>query len=563
MTTIHLWYDLNMQESHGPQFENQESVTRPKEEFIPPDFLDMYQISGQDKISQHSFERYVDSKEKYDEKIRELAEDKKQVNYTVDAELDPVVHVDLSNPNLNLKSNPVAFAIADKIYSTSKNNSNYELILNQTNNIIQNGLGSSDPEVVKNSAYIYWRSLLDNTEFTNKILEFIKSGLADSNRDTQLIAAHTIRYLPDKEKLDIINTALDIPNLEIKKKATEAITWLEPTLESDEQEQLLESIKQKILDIVRGGLSTPDEEIDVKIIELISSLDPIQQEEYLKWGLMKNNQKVRLACLDKVISGSFPDYSKFVDLALESNDPYVQYKSIELNEYLTPEERLQVKDKIKDIIEANLDNQNPEEQRIYKNMIFFTLRGKHKELLDKVIKNFGNIAAEPPLYDKYDIDKVHFSRTDFDKNSGAETTLIGGPLKDKVILRHFTPETFIAWQKLYEDANLWDNYGFDYVPIEPILAYHPSPKGMVDVYSGVLDIDYAHWVELGGGFHNELQFDRDKIHNVLKDQKFNHGHEHAWNFCLRFFRDLNGKVMFDKKPRVYLIDFDRAASPPK
>ena len=33
------------------------------------------------------------------------------------------------------------------------------------------------------------------------------------------------------------------------------------------------------------------------------------------------------------------------------------------------------------------------------------------------------------------------------------------------------------------------------------------------------------------------------------------------NFCLRFFRDENGKVDFDKIPRLYLIDFDQAISP--
>ena len=60
-------------------------------------------------------------------------------------------------------------------------------------------------------------------------------------------------------------------------------------------------------------------------------------------------------------------------------------------------------------------------------------------------------------------------------------------------------------------------------------------------------------------FYAELCRDRDMIVESVKKMGIHHGHDdHNGNFCLRFFRDENGAIVLNKKPRLYLIDFDRA-----
>ena len=171
---------------------------------------------------------------------------------------------------------------------------------------------------------------------------------------------------------------------------------------------------------------------------------------------------------------------------------------------------------------------------------------------------FDKELIKPPLYNK-DIDTEHFSRQAFEK-TGSGTTLVGGKLKDKAIVRHIKPKAFLAWQRLYEDYTLWQNAGFDYVPIEPILSYRLNKEGLVDVFSGVLDLNLSKW-EKTDMFTDKLQQQKDKILEVLDTLNIQHGHAHEQNFCLRFFRDENGGIDFKRIPRLYLIDFDQAVSP--
>ena len=175
-------------------------------------------------------------------------------------------------------------------------------------------------------------------------------------------------------------------------------------------------------------------------------------------------------------------------------------------------------------------------------------------------KGLGEELIRPPLYKDKDINNQNFSRHQFDK-TGSGTTLIGGALKNKTIIRHVEPEAFLSWQKIYENHKLWEENGFDYVPIEPIISYKLNKKGLVDVHSGVLDLSFGEWKRKTSLFVKGLGDEIDKIIQILDEQNIDHGHAHDNNFCLRFFRDSEGKVDFTKKPRIYLIDFDQAVSP--
>ena len=68
-------------------------------------------------------------------------------------------------------------------------------------------------------------------------------------------------------------------------------------------------------------------------------------------------------------------------------------------------------------------------------------------------KGLSNELVKPPLYDKTSITKENFSRQNFEK-TGSKTTLLGGNLKEKSIIRHIEPGAFLEWQKLYEDYHM-------------------------------------------------------------------------------------------------------------
>ena len=108
---------------------------------------------------------------------------------------------------------------------------------------------------------------------------------------------------------------------------------------------------------------------------------------------------------------------------------------------------------------------------------------------------------EPPLYSGIDLGQEHFQRKQF-KKTGSETTLVGGNLKDKTIIRHITPEAFKSWQQAYENYQIWRDAGFDYVPIEPIQSFRFNNDGLVDVYSGILDLSFAQWRHMTDDFKN-------------------------------------------------------------
>ncbi|MEK7625711.1 MAG: hypothetical protein AAB467_05215, partial [Patescibacteria group bacterium] len=209
-------------------------------------------------------------------------------------------------------------------------------------------------------------------------------------------------------------------------------------------------------------------------------------------------------------------------------------------------------------IQTGLESDDLAVQRAYVTAIWCAPDAYQEKLLELARKKLGNKLVDPPLYDNK-ISNSSFQREKFNK-TGSETTILGGQLKDKTIIRHLKPDAFLAWQKLYEDYPMWQNEGFDYVPIEPIQSYHLNKKGLVDVYSGVLDLSLDAWKKMGGKFSAALKDDVHKIRTIVHRERIEHGHMHSANFCLRFFRDADGNVDFDRKPRIYLIDFDMAIS---
>ncbi len=248
--------------------------------------------------------------------------------------------------------------------------------------------------------------------------------------------------------------------------------------------------------------------------------------------------------------------------ALSKEDTEVQRIAAVIIKYAPEHEQVSLRVLVAEKIREALSKENPEVERSAAGMIEYAPEQERDSLIKTAFEaGLGAEVIKPPLYDKSALDKAKFRREEF-KKTGSETTLVGGALKGKLIIRHIKPTAFLAWQKIYENYQAWRDAGFDYVPIEPIQSYRLNKKGLVDVFSGVLDLSLARWNYISGGmFMGELGRQRNKIISVLNGQNIEHGHiHHDDNFVLRFFRDEHGNPDLTKTPRVYAIDFDQAVS---
>jgi hypothetical protein len=270
--------------------------------------------------------------------------------------------------------------------------------------------------------------------------------------------------------------------------------------------------------------------------------------------LETDNIEVQKVAARMIEYASQKERTIFIEKALETDNIEVQ-KVAAIMIWRAPKE-----DRIA-LIQKALEIDNIEVQKIATIMIWSIPEKGKKTLIKKLNKELSNFLIESPLYDESNLSNKIFGREKFDK-TGSETTLIGGPLKGKTIVRHILPESFLAWKQTYEDCSTWQEAGFDYVPIEPIQSYFLNKKkGMVSVFSGVMDLNFQSWMGITLLFKEELSRQQDKIVKVLESQNINHGHLcHNRNFVLCFYRDKDGAVNFDKVPRIYAIDFDQAVS---
>ncbi len=389
--------------------------------------------------------------------------------------------------------------------------------------LIKQGLNNPDPEVQRVCAGRINHVLEgDQVDLREKVFKLINTGLDSPDPEVQKVYAGMIDYVSERDRANLIKQGLDNPDPEVQRVCAGMIYC---ALEGDQFD-----LREKVFKLINTGLDSPDPEVQKVYARMINNALKGEQDDLR----------------EKVI--------KLINIGLDNPDPEVQRVYAGMIDYVSERDRA-------NLIKQGLDNPDPEVQRVCARRINYVSERDKTDILRKINENkLEHIFIEPPLYDNKLISKDKFTRKSFTK-TGSETTLVGGDLKDKVIVRHLKPEAFRNWQTLYEDHNLWKNAGFDYVPIEPIVSFHLNKDGLVDVYSGILDLNFDDWNnKTGGKFYNELLEERNKILSILSSLGIKHGHDHNRNFCLRFFRDSSGKVDLTRQPRIYLIDFDEAVS---
>ena len=608
------------------------------ETIFPPEVLQMYEISGQDKITQRSVERYREDKRSLDEAILIRTDDdlvvlKHKMQHILDIPEDQryaLLRRALDADNLEMQLEAV---------------SNFEFTPpEQLVELIKIAFTKSSIEVQSHAAPKIMFVVNDNQGevLENMVFELEKKGLRDANINTRAEAARMTSYIPEEKISEVIRNILMEQTLPVKLEVVLSIYSVQENQRADLLELALndtavelqetaskiisaapENEKERLRKIVfenaKKALQTDNLETEKAALRMARDLPEKEGVDLAIQALRKNNLDLQKAVVG-VLPAFHPDQKikilqevfkidnlellsqaseiiprdekgdtlrsavyKLINKYLSSNDISSQRLVVPLIRFAQEKDRFELicgaldkedmivqklaaqearsatPDRMADLIKRILENENPEIQIIAARLLQQVPSGSRPKLFELVLDRLGDNLIEPALYQNDQVKKIKFGRAKLEKD-GSETTLIGGSLHGKTIVRHLELEPFLAWQKLYENAELWRENNFDYVPIEPIQSFRLNKEGLVDVYSGVLDISLGVWSGITTKFVEELELERRRIIIILHKINFSHGHSHEYNFCLRFWRDENGMVDFTKKPRIYLIDFDEAVA---
>jgi hypothetical protein len=185
-------------------------------------------------------------------------------------------------------------------------------------------------------------------------------------------------------------------------------------------------------------------------------------------------------------------------------------------------------------------------------------RALHNLLIKfKVNRLYAEQAMESAFFEK----EKPIVRREFEK-TGSSLILLGGKLTGKAIVRVIPKSALAAWKKALNAKKAWEQAGFDYIPVEPILKKKQKLRvsslksGDVRVSCKVLGPSLYGFL----GIPENKKYSKDlidqmmKIENVLTELGIEHGHLHRGNFCVEMHKNNKGQI----KPRLYVIDFDRA-----
>lgn len=408
-------------------------------------------------------------------------------------------------------------------------------------NFEQNNIEVNIPEHILNLYKIYGHENVAYMEYlkSRKIFEskIVNSEIIQENQNLLTRTKMEILAQPKEQVSVYIMRALENDDIEIQRIGA---SFIQNTPE-DQREKLGRIVIEKII----NGLNSKDIQIQRIAINMI------------QFAPQDEREKLREIVLKKITE------------AFDSDDIHRwRIMAKKINE--APEKS---QDGLRELVYKNileaLDSEDINIQRFASVAVKYTQEDKQAELINMVKVKFDlakqqgkfNEIVKSPLYIQSDSNKNSaFSHEDFSKTGSGTTLLLGKQFKNNLIIRHIEEPCFSAWKKAYESYENWTSAGFDYVPIEPIYSFrHDSNNGLVNVSSGVLDLNLEEWNAFSENtFKEELDKLKKKIIDVLSSLGIKHSHENDANFCLRFYRDENGIVDITQVPRIYLIDFDKA-----
>ncbi|MBI3631857.1 MAG: HEAT repeat domain-containing protein [Candidatus Vogelbacteria bacterium] len=480
---------------------------------------------------------------------------------------------------------------------------------------LEKGLGDSNLGVnLEAGGVIQYAPIEAQDGFRQKLLKVILKNLYHAMESYRNLATQMIPYAPAENRAELILRALRDGDDFVRETAariiecipdeSEVLVSIEKALK-DKDEYVRASGAARIKFSPEGdrarlvNKAIGDSKSDV-VFNAARMMDfvPIEERDKIRRKLSKvvpkfidkeNSFNERLGgamSIRYVSGGSMP---KLIREAIEDEDESVRQHAALAIELVPDEEREKV-------IRQALKNAD-ENVRFQAAYAILSYSGSVRENLFLKLREENNIdlksvASTTRLYDKV---KEEFFREKFEK-TGSGLTLLGqvpgfdSSLREKVVARHIQELPYLNWEKAYRNLDFWKIRGFDYVPVEPIVAVKQDPssetqnfweeKGInvtsggseapikegvgtfnVTAFARVLNgPTVAKWIQSFGPFQDEIIAEVDKIRKALVELGIKHGHAHLSNFVVVFQKLPDGTANISKPPRVYIIDFDAAGS---
>ncbi|HEY4506980.1 MAG TPA: hypothetical protein VJH71_02365 [Candidatus Paceibacterota bacterium] len=555
------------------------------EPLLPRDVVEMYEVSGFQIIGERALRRYKKDK-KQDDAIRIKAAEGTQNLYKKSVRASPDERGALlmfalrhDNPDIRRECAQLIYTIPDheeranlirvglededtgvqlvcsRIISFADEREK-PMLMQTVSRIVSDGLEGVDVERKKICAEMIEECPPEQeVAFRKKVSGIIRSSFNDGNKELQKSFAQIVKYAAEEDRVDLIMMGLGCDDYEVKSSYADASLASVPDNKQDDT-------RSKITEIVKSGFDSADKKTQKLSAYMIKNVLEKERFDLVQSCLNNNENDVKMICVEMIPYVVSERQANLMSLALEQGDLTIIWVLLStLGRFgLLLEAKGGFDEVLKEKIREGIESGDVEKQRIALEMMSF-LQVKDEQLIDLIeSRGLSGILIEPKLYKHNNVGNKTFERKPFEKD-GSETTLLGGTLRSKSIIRHIEPKAFVSWQEAYENYKFWQEQGFDYVPIEPIQSYHLNKDNMVEVYCGVLDISLGDWNLVADRFKRELNDDREKITKLIDELGIEHGHPHVDNFVLRFFRDDDGVPDLKRKPRLYLIDFDQAVSP--
>ena len=516
-------------------------------------FLEMYDIPGSGPVTSTRLERYRNDKRQYDEQIFQLAQSSPlNIERVADTERADRIKDALQSDNIYLQVD------AANMIGLVPEGEQEELI-GIVADIAESHLRSGNDSVALKALEMI--GALPKSFWADLVLEALRTDNPAVQISTLQLIHGKIEDSPELLQPGMIDCALQSPHQSVRIISAEMIQYLPEEEQEVLEEQAGVSIKE--------ALESDDDSIRTQAAGSIWAAPELERSNLIKLALSSNLAHIQAEAEGAIWSAPDSEQPELEEKVREIIEHYIETGDIAAQADLAKivwrrsgPEWTSLKNSLERNVETAIRNNNPAIEGKITQIIKNAPVEKQGELVQLITgtHSVNSLVASSLYQGNNNLTKSFMSRAHFAK-TGSETILLGGNLRGKVIVHKIDPVSFTTWEHLYEDYQLWRDNDFDYVPIEPILSFRPNSQDTVDVSSGVLDMNLADYLSAGWGkYKNELELDRQRIIEVLLEAGVSHGHPHLGNFCLRFHRDHNGVVDLEQKPRLYMIDFDRATT---
>jgi len=317
--------------------------------------LDMYQVSGQDPITEHSFNRYLQCREQ-DEAIKENVEIE-EIEKTIEAEEAEELH----------------YLLEMKIAKIPRE---------ERTLMIREGLNHPSPRVQKVFVeMIKFAPESDQSSLREIVLQKTKEGLKSKDIRVQTIYARMIErgfaYL--EECVPLIREGLNHPNIEVQKIVASIISY------APEKEQ--ESLRELFLEKIEKNIENSDTKTQKTLMRMVWVVPLTERTALVRKGLSCQNTEVQKAAADRIFSTPEKDWTLLIEKGLNSQNIEVWSIVVKAIVHMPIEKQKFFQEIFFQKIREGLENQDTQVQEVAADIIHMVPEEKRAAFIEEAINH--------------------------------------------------------------------------------------------------------------------------------------------------------------------------------